>query len=384
MIREAYKSNIQKLVSSFKPTVVNRLENFCKQIDQKYKGLGIPTLFGTLSVMCGKSVVYVGAMGTGKTTTIDLTPTPQNTLLSSWDSFTLNELSTKVGTAHNKSLFWKFPEWNSLSEYHRKNFMRIIPSIISSGKYEHKTTFGNKPTAFYVDIKNCQLTVAMAIQPLQLERLMIKCPEYKAMAQDRFVKFLMVNPLRIKGLVVRSSPIAPTLHNYAPIQNITFPISMIGTTWYNDVEELFAPQISKGRSHNFTQSYLKALSSFIGEKRVQIQTVKLFHTLFSTYLELFNKLLYRKTMGSPLEIPTGKLRVVSYIAELTNPTVYDIMRAFSVSRSSVVHEVNEPKGRNLKDLGLVETVQIKRKTVYRLAQKYIDFFNDYRANTLFP
>jgi MoxR-like ATPase len=67
-------------------------EDFAYQIDKAYAGLGIPTLYGVLSILANKSVFFIGERGTGKTRIIKSVPELENTYVSKWDTFTYSEL----------------------------------------------------------------------------------------------------------------------------------------------------------------------------------------------------------------------------------------------------------------------------------------------------
>ncbi|MHA2052841.1 MAG: hypothetical protein ACW99F_04500 [Candidatus Hodarchaeales archaeon] len=46
------------------------IDDFILEVESKYRGLGIPTLYGTLSILANKSVLYIAGRGIGKTRVI--------------------------------------------------------------------------------------------------------------------------------------------------------------------------------------------------------------------------------------------------------------------------------------------------------------------------
>ena len=120
---------------------VNRLNapvfDFVKQIDRVYRGLGIPALYGTLSILANKSVFFIGDRGTGKTRIIRLIPPIDRTETSKWDTFTLQELSNYCQQLSgnekylaDKHLVFKVEEFSTLSDYHREIFLTVCSKIV--------------------------------------------------------------------------------------------------------------------------------------------------------------------------------------------------------------------------------------------------------------
>lgn len=88
----------------------DRIIEFIHKIDKTYRGLGIPTLYGTLSVLANRSVFFIGSRASGKSRTIRNIPEVKNTIVQDWDSFTLQGLAMRVGLANKVHLVWKIDD----------------------------------------------------------------------------------------------------------------------------------------------------------------------------------------------------------------------------------------------------------------------------------
>jgi len=91
--------------------------DFKNQIDQMYRGLGIPTLYAVLSILANKSVLYIAVTGSGKTRVINLTPKIMGTKVKKMDTFTLSDLDGYV--IQNEHLVIKVEDFSSTGKYHR-------------------------------------------------------------------------------------------------------------------------------------------------------------------------------------------------------------------------------------------------------------------------
>jgi hypothetical protein len=179
------------------------VDDFICQVESAYPGLGVPVLYGLLSILANKSVFYIGGRGVGKTRIIQCTPDVDDYDTSKWDTFTMGELSDlckrlsnnadpiEFEGIHDNQLVFKVKDFSTLSEYHRWTFLTICSKIISDGDYTHITI-----VTPYLKFENCKLAMLVAIQPILYSHLCNRDTQWESMSTDRFTKFLVLNPLR--------------------------------------------------------------------------------------------------------------------------------------------------------------------------------------------
>jgi len=336
------------------------IHEFIEQVDLTYKGLGLPTLYGVLSILANKSVFFIAGAGQGKTRVIKTIPELPDTFVSNWDSFTLEGLSINVGTVKDTHLVWKVEEFGTLSKYHRRIFLDIVPKIISDGQYYHITK------RLWIEIVNCKLDLLIAIQPLLYSELCRTESRWESMAVDRFSKFVLLNPLREDTKDIQINPKLPIITQNAALGNVDL----------SRVELLFSDQISKGRKFLYARDYVTALTRFIGETKVTQKHADLFYKMFYPYLQTFNWLQYSKDLEASVEIQAGQMKLFteigSYNDGVTKRTLAD---NFKVSERNV-----EKYAQGLLEKGLIrkDTGQGRGKqTKYYLSEELEGFFKQY-------
>lgn len=288
--------------------------DFVKQIDQVYRGLGIPTLYGTLSILANKSVFFIGDRGTGKTRIIKLIPSIEGTETSKWDTFTLQELnyyckelSGNQNLLTDNHLVFKVEDFSTLSDYHREIFLTVCSKISSDGNYKHIT----KQTPC-LDIRNCKLNMLIAIQPNLYTLLCDRYTQWESMSYDRFTKFVVLNPLRSDTLTV---PLVTTL----PKKNMHNAILDESQVDLNALVEMFKGHVSEGRATIYARDYAVAIATFLGSEKVSQEHVDLFHKFFYPYLDSFTKLQSGVDLDSPVRISAGSLKLLEKIARYKEP-----------------------------------------------------------------
>ena len=294
------------------------LKQFIKKLEGVYPGLGIPVLYGTLSILANKNVFYIGGRGTGKTRIINCIPEIEGTYSSKWDTFTLGELDALCSSfsnqvddnkflgnigVHDKHFVFKVEDFSTLSEYHREIFLTVCSKISSDGNYRHITSITPN-----LNIENCKLTMLIAIQPKLYSLLCNRYTQWETMSYDRFTKFLVLNPLR-KGRTV-DIPFIPTLPRKIPPSAIlqdSIDLSKLIT--------LFRGQVSEGRALLYARDYAIAMARFLGKTEVEQEDVDLFFKLFSPYLESFSKLQTRESLESSITVSSGHMELLTEIAK---------------------------------------------------------------------
>jgi predicted transcriptional regulator len=340
----------------------DKITDFLEQIELHYRGLGVPVLYGTLSILANKSVFFIAGRGQGKTRTVNSIPEIPNTSVSNWDSFTLQGLAMQIGQVKDTHLIWKVEEFGTLSKYHRRIFLDIVPKIITDGRYIHVTK------SIWIEIENCQLDLLIAIQPLLYSELCRTETRWESMAMDRFGKFLLLNPLRE---TTSDAPMTIRIPSSFPKEKPVIKNVNLGK-----VERLYSEQVSRGRKYVYARDYLSALASFLGEKRVTHKHVNLFYDLFSAYLEAFNQLQFSKDLESSIEIQAGQMKLLLEVSSYNSGvTKKALAETFKVSERNI-----EKYAAGLLEHGLISKDAANgrgKQTEYHLAAKFQQFFKDY-------
>jgi len=345
------------------------VSDFINQIDLVYRGLGIPTLYGTLSILANKSVFFIGERGTGKTRTVKLIPSLKGTLASKWDTFTYQELSNfckslanSSKVVENKHLVFKIEEFATFTDYHRELFLTVGSKLISDGTFVHKTT--HSP---FLNLQNCRLTMLVAIQPLLYNRLCLKYTEWDALSYDRFTKFIMLNPLRQKTVDV---PLIPTLPRKIN-PNVALHEDEVDL---DQLVAMFKGHVSEGRATLYARDYAKAMASFMGAETVEQKHVDLFHQLFHPYLESFAVLQKAEDLDSTVRVTTGSMKLLGEISKYKG----------YVQKKKLAHDLRvserhiEKGARELLEAELIEKPS-SHAGKYRLSASLREFFKWYRG-----
>jgi len=287
--------------------------DFINQIDWVYRGLGIPTLYGVLSILANKSVFFIGERGTGKTRTINLIPPIGGTEISKWDTFTLEELNRyccklagELDYIENKHMVFKVEDFSTLSDYHREIFLTVCSKVSSDGNYVHSTK--QLPC---LDIRNCKLTLLIAIQPRLYSLLCDRYTQWESMSSGRFTKFLLLNPLRSETVNV---PLVPTLP-----RKITHKVTLHENEVNLDaLRAMFREHTSTGRATLYARDYATAMARFVGAETVEQQHVDLFHKLFFPYLNSFAVLQGAEDLDSPVRVSSGRMKLLGEIGKYSD------------------------------------------------------------------
>lgn len=318
MLENLEIENIVSLRHLFQSEGEIDFKSFIYQMEKIYRGLGIPVLYGTLSILANKNVFFIGGRGTGKTRIINCIPDIENTCPSKWDTFTLGELDNlcsifssqeddnsfldDVGI-HDKHFVFKVEDFSTLSEYHREIFLTVCSKISSDGNYRHVTSITPN-----LRIENCKLTMLIAIQPKLYSLLCNRYTQWETMSYDRFTKFLVLNPLR-QGRTV-DVPFVPTLpRKISPSAILPENIDL------DSLITLFKGHVSEGRASLYARDYAIAMARFFGKTEVEQEDVDLFLKIFSPYLNSFSVLQERRNLDSPITVSSGHMELLTEIAK---------------------------------------------------------------------
>ena len=337
-----HQYNLETLfpVNRFNAPVVD----FVKQVDQMYRGLGIPTLYGTLSVLANKSVFFIGCSGTGKTRIVRSVPKIEGTHVQKCDAITMDELnqycrdlSGGQGYVHNKHLVFNIEEFSTLSEYHKEQFLTVCSKLITDGEYKHITKHFH-----HLDLRACKLTMLVAIQP-NLYSLLCGKPQWESMSYDRFSKFVVINPLRTN---TNDDPIIPTL----PQKINQKTVYTEGEVNLDRLITMYRGQISDGRAELYAKDYAIAMAKFMDAETVQQYHIDLFFDMFHQYLDSFSILQKRHDLDSPLRVSTGSLILLGEIGKRNNYVKKrELAEGLKVNERSI-----ERPAQDLLEVGLIE------------------------------
>jgi hypothetical protein len=297
------------------------LKDFVKQVETNYSGLGLPTLYATLSILANKSVFFIANKGVGKTRIIKSVPEVEDHHATNFDAFTygeLNDLCQKFEVNPNmfpldakdcqigvkdKNLVFKVTEFSSMSEYHRQVFLTVCSKLASDGDYKHITTITP-----HLNFENCKLSMLIAVQPRLYSQLCNRYTQWETMATDRFTKFLLLNPLREGNTI--DEPFVATLPKEIP------NTAILGkATNLEKLVTLFQGQISEGRAYLYAKDYAIAFARIEGKTEVSQEDVDLFYTLFSPYLQSFTLLQERADLEATITVSSGNLELLIEIGK---------------------------------------------------------------------
>lgn len=363
-------------LNQISPSIPKTVTEFTNKIDRVYRGLGRPILFNVLSVLANKSVLLIGNRGFGKTLAIKQTPIPHGYLVKNWDSFTFDQLNSFCRKNRDEGfngilgrhLVFKIEEISALQQYHRELLLTVISKIITDRNYEHVTSWTPN-----LSFENCRLTCLIAIQPVIYSTLCSKNSQWKAMSSDRFVKFLLLNPLRNKTVDFTNLDLTCEINS---IKDVTLPENLDVTK----VNDLFVDQISAGRSRLYTDSYLKAYAKFNGKATVTQSDVEEFEFLFKPYLKSFNDL-QRALPDYSLYVSAGDLKVLMAIAScgLRKVSKQELIKILKCSKKML-----EKTTSNLIGAGLINKVEDKNErgkpVSYELNGYLKKYFTEYAKN----
>jgi hypothetical protein len=304
------RKKTMKEITDERESTNTAIHDFIVQTEAVYKGLGLPVLYGVLSILANKSVFYIGGRGVGKTRVIKCIPYVDGVVMRHWDTFTLGELdilceefSELISSAEEKHFVFKVHDFSTLSEYHREIFLTVCSKIISDNEYRHVTTITP-----HLLIVNSKLTMLIAIQPRIYSFLSHRYAQWESMSTDRVSKFLFLNPLRENKTV--DTNFLPTLPRKIP-PSAECPTSLD----LSKLIALFSSQVSEGRAFLYAKDYATAIARFQGKTTVEQNDIDCFYSLFSPYLGSFSRLQTRKDFEDSVTVCSGHIELLTQIGQ---------------------------------------------------------------------
>lgn len=340
-----------------------------------HRGLGIPLSFNVLSCLAGQSVFDVASSGRGKThmiySIIEAMSRLPNIMITNWNSMTYYELVEKIGVQANKDLLWTVEEWSMLSPYHQDLLMAITAKVQTDKNFERLVSKG----AFTAQVKllNCNLMILICIQPYKFRKLMKESDSWNSMASDRFIKFMLVNPLQQD---TKKQP-----------PHFDLPECLYKHREYNFrpnklISSLFDEHLTQGRSELATVRYMEAWARLNDKDDFTDIDALAFRQFYAPYLELYPLMIKVVDPDQEESFYTGPFRVLEHFMRKypESLTMQDLEEAFHMV--SVDDEKTMSDRTIYRHLRVLESKNIvtRNSPDYKLAPRYSKFFEKYRES----
>lgn len=352
-----------------------------KQIERTHRGLGIPILFGDYCVVGGISPMYIGEVGTGKGTAIKAIS--RNHVKPMYDvnmnSVTLTQLAHKIASVKGETLIWRFPEWSTLSKYHRELFLTVGSHIITDHEYYHEMG-ERKGVPIVIDVKDCTLISLIGIQPLKMGKMMRENENWESLASDRFLKFAMFNPLREDTIEKQPIYDFPTVQ-YEKDLPITTPLVLL--------KNLLGTQVSEERLPIFARHLMRAFCAVEGYDTATLKSEMELVKLIRPYLEIYPKMVYTQDIEEEKTFASGAYRLFLLIAKHDGITVEQARDNFKVYNKvakptryalEAYDKMIMRHANLLSEFGLIFITK-NSPTSFHLSNKLNEYFNWYRGLT---
>lgn len=340
-----------------------------RTVELTHKGLGVPALFFVLSIIAGSSAFSIGSSGTGKSKLLEgimiASKKLPKFLIHNWNSMSMYELVSTLGSVQGLNLLWTVEEWSMLEEYHRESILKIASKIITDGSFQRKYSMP-KNGVVDVSIENCTLIMLINIQPSKFRVLMQRSEAWNSLSADRFTKFPLVNA--IKG---------PTV-NFPPRIEIPFITSeSIPQKAHPVIVQLFRDHFTGTRSEIASCKYEEAWCKIQGTRQFTDLDAILFYDLFWPYLKAWPTFIHGTDPDREETFHTGAFRVFeAFMENFPHPmSINQLQDKFHMDADST-----KTIGRHIQILlnkGLIQNANPEYGK-YELHKGYIDYFNNYR------
>lgn len=358
---------------------MENLIKIIKQVERKHKGLGVPLTLNLLTIYARKGIFNIGSRGGGKGAIMESIhhfDHKQGYVVTRWDNVTLTEMLERIPQANQEVLIWIIEEISTLNRYHRDLLIPMASKIITQGSFHKKMS--NKDV---IDIVDCDLAMLIGIQPLNMQRTQTESTGFESLATDRFLKLILLNPLRS----VRDQEDNPPSYDI-PDVNIDYD-DIKFTTDFDQVNKLFAGQVSMGRTRMFSKDYLRAYARMNNIEMVDNKVEQDFVDLYGVYIRLYPALIYAHDLDKPDSFSVGSVRLLEHIvkdyhhgktsSELAKKFhVYNYREGkYEVDTDTVTHHM-----RPLVHAKIVTNHTRGQVVRYQLTKPIMKYFDDYKAN----
>jgi hypothetical protein len=276
-------------------------------------GLGVPLAFSLLSVLANQSEFIIASTGSGKTKIIEsicenCIKLP-NSKIDDWASMAYYQLIERIGVIHNKNLIWTVQEWSNLSEYHRETLLSIASRVSTDHKFERTYQKGTGGVGL-ISIMNCNLVMLIAIQPVKYTKLMTQSENWNSLAEDRFTKFPLINPMRISEVDT--------------IPKFTIPADLFVLEYHkpqgksNVISKMLRNHMSDTRAKLSSARFAESWCWINGIERFTDVEEMQFYSMFNTYLEMYPSLIRGYDPDRDASFYTGAFRTLEFMLEKPN------------------------------------------------------------------
>lgn len=338
-------------------------------------------MFNSLSAIANTSVFNVGSSGSGKTRMIlgivkDMGKLA-NSKIQNWNAMTYYQLLEQIGIQIGKRLIWTVEEWSMLSPYHQDTLLLISSKVNTDRTFERLMQKGKD--TYMIKIDDCDLSVLIAIQPFKFTKLMKHNESWNAIASDRFIKLLLVNPLKEKTIdAVPHFDLPDCVNNNLatlPLPNQVSPV----------LAKLFSQHLTKGRAELAGLRFMRAWNLFNDQTEFTETDALAFHAMFSPYLELYPILIKGVDPDQEESFYTGAFRTLEFFMEQYPSSVHvgEIVDHFHMIDPNVDEHWSE---RTIyRHINVLEKRHIIEPSnphygKYALSRRYFNFFENYREN----
>jgi hypothetical protein len=290
-------------------------------------------------------------------------------VINNWNSVTYYELVQKISLLIGKRLLWTVEEWSMLTDYHRELLMAVASKVQTDRKFERMVSAQGMPVT--ISIQDCDLVLLIAIQPFKFRKLMRESENWNSLANDRFIKLMLINPLQKD-----TKKIPP--HFTLPL--LTQPLPHFVPN--RDIMELLEQHLTRSRAELAAIRYMNAWCSLNGGVQFTEADGLAFKVLYGPYLELYNMMILSSDPDREESFHTGPFRIIEYFTNRWNDevTIYDLEKHFHMSNSEELRDVSQSSLyrhlRLLKGKGII----MNNSPTWSLAPKYRDYFERYKEN----
>ncbi len=350
-----------------------------KQIESTHRGLGISVLFGIICYLGKISVIYLGDKGKGKGTTISAIKTNlDNKYDMIIDNLTLTELGNKneLQFCHDKTLVWRIKEWSTMNQWNRTLFLTIGSKIITDHEYYHYLG-DKKGIPIVIDIANTDLICYIGIQPLKMSRLMTENENWESLASDRFIKWIMLNPLRTKSL------------DYPPqyeMPDIDYELQPDIENENRFLMSMLKGQVSPERLPLYAQRLMRGYAILEGIESPRLTEQMELAKFFRPFISLYPQLLYSIDLDEETKFAVGSLRLFTEISQNSGISIDELQHLFAVYEKKMRAKYGNPlenakeminrHASMLTDRGLI-TVEDNSPRKFYLNDTFTNYFNWY-------
>jgi hypothetical protein len=324
-------------------------------------------------VIANQSVFNVASSGKCKTHIIfsisEACKTIPDLVINNWNSVTYYELVQKIALLIGKRLLWTVEEWSMLTDYHRELLMAVASKVQTDRKFERMVSAQGVPVT--ISIQDCDLVLIIAIQPFKFRKLMRESENWNSLANDRFIKLMLNNPLQKDTKKEPPKFSMPTLTQPFPhfVPN-------------KDVLELMEMHLTRSRAELATIRYMNAWCQLNGGVQFEEKDGYAFKTIYWPYLELYNAMILSSDPDREESFHTGPFRIIEYFMThwKDDVTINDLEKHFHIASSDDLHDLSQSTMyrhlRLLRHKGIIKN----NSPTWSLAPRWRDYFERYKEN----